>query len=109
MQLSSYRAMWIVVMFDLPVDTKPARRAYAQFRKRLLDDGFSQMQYSIYGRHCPSEENADVHFQRIERKLPPDGEVRVLMVTDKQFERMRIFWGKMRKPPEEPSRQMLLF
>lgn len=109
MQLSSYRVMWILVMFDLPVDTKPARKQYARFRKRLLDDGFSQLQYSIYGRHCPSEENADVHLRRIERNLPPDGEVRVLMVTDKQFERMRVFWGKMRKSPEEPSRQMLLF
>lgn len=109
MRLSSYRSMWLIAMFDLPTDTKAARRSYAQFRKFLLEDGFIQLQYSVYGRHCPSEENADVHHQRIERSLPPDGEVRVLAVTDRQFERMRIFWGKMRKSTPAPPPQLSLF
>jgi CRISPR-associated protein Cas2 len=101
--------MWIVTMFDLPVDTRAARREYAQFRKFLLADGFAQMQFSVYIRHCPSEENAAVHVQRVERRVPPDGEVRILTITDKQFERMRIFWGKLRKCPESPGAQLELF
>ena len=109
MRLSAYRSMWVLTMFDLPVDTKKARRAYAQFRKMLLKDGFTQMQFSIYARHCPSEENTDVHVKRVERNVPPDGEVRVLTVTDKQFERMRIFLGKMRRQPERPPPQLELF
>jgi CRISPR-associated protein Cas2 len=87
----------------------PAGRAYARFRKALLQDGFSMMQFSVYIRHCPSEENADVHIRRVEQVLPPDGEVRVLLITDKQFERMRIFWGKLRKPPARTPRQLELF
>lgn len=109
MPLSGYRAMWIVAMFDLPVDTHEARKAYAQFRKFLLSDGFTLMQLSVYGRHCASEENADVHLRRIEHNLPPDGEVRVLTVTDKQFERMRIFWGKIRQSTSQPPPQLSLF
>ena len=109
MRLSSYRAVWLVTMFDLPVDTKQARRQYALFRKFLLQDGFTRLQYSVYGRHCASEENAHVHIQRIERKLPPDGEVRVLTVTEKQFERMRIFWGKLRQSPAASPDQLTLF
>lgn len=101
--------MWIVTMFDLPVDTRQARRAYAQFRKFLLRDGFRRMQFSVYARHCPSEENAAVHAQRIERHVPPDGEVRILSITDKQFGRMQVFWGKMRGHPEQPGRQLELF
>ena len=101
--------MWLVAMFDLPVDTKAARKQYAWFRKDLLKDGFSMMQFSVYIRHCASEENADVHVGRVERALPPDGEVRVLAITDKQFERMRVFWGKMRKPTEAAPPQMELF
>lgn len=96
-------------MFDLPVDTKEARKAYTEFRKFLLIDGFTQMQFSVYGRHCPSEENTDVHLKRIERNLPPDGEVRVLTVTDKQFERMRVFWGKLRQTTDAAPSQLLLF
>ncbi|RIK67934.1 MAG: CRISPR-associated endonuclease Cas2 [Planctomycetota bacterium] len=101
--------MWVVAMFDLPVDTKSARKAYAQFRKALLKDGFSRMQFSVYIRHCASEENADVHVQRVQGFLPDDGEVRVLTITDKQFERMRVFWGKRRKLPARPPQQLELF
>lgn len=101
--------MWLVAMFDLPVDTKAARKAYAQFRKTLLKDGFTKMQFSVYIRHCASEENADVHEARVQAALPDDGEVRVLSITDKQFERMRVFWGRMRKPPEKAPVQLELF
>ena len=109
MLISGYRCMWILAMFDLPVDTRKARRAYAQFRKSLLKDGFTRMQYSVYIRHCASEENADVHVARVESSLPDDGEVRLLAITDKQFERMHVFWGKLRKPAESPPRQLELF
>lgn len=109
MRITGYRLMWVLAMFDLPTDTKRARREYAQFRKMLVGDGFTMMQYSVYARPCPSQENADVHVGRVERSLPPDGEVRVLVITDKQFERMRIFWGKMRRRPEPAPCQLDLF
>jgi CRISPR-associated protein Cas2 len=109
MLISGYRCMWLLTMFDLPVETKASRRAYAQFRKALLKDGFAQMQYSVYVRHCASEENADVHEQRVESAVPADGEVRLLRITDKQYERMRIYWGKRRRPPEQPPHQLELF
>ena len=107
--LSGYRFMWVLTMFDLPTDTKKARRQYAQFRKALLKDGFVRMQFSVYIRHCASRENAAVHIKRVEEIVPPDGEVRVITITDKQFERMRIFWGKCRQPPETPPAQLELF
>jgi len=101
--------MWVVAMFDLPVDTKAARKEYTRFRKELLKCGFSRMQFSVYGRHCASEEQAEMFAKKIEAFLPPDGEVRVLTVTDKQFERMRIFFGKMRKAAPPPPAQLQLF
>lgn len=106
---TGYRAMWVLAMFDLPTDTKKARKDYTLFRKNLMQDGFTMVQYSVYVRHCASEENADVHFTRVKSFLPPDGEVRLLTITDKQFERMQIFWGKMRKPTPSPPRQLELF
>ncbi len=109
MIISGYRAVWIFAMFDLPTDTKKARKDYTYFRKNLLKDGFTMVQYSVYTRHCASEENADVHYKRVKSFLPPDGEVRLLTITAKQLERMQIFWGKMRKPPPPPPRQLELF
>ncbi len=101
--------MWIVAMFDLPTDTKQARKHYTQFRKALLKDGFGMMQYSVYIRHCASEENATVHFERVRKALPPDGEVRLIQITDNQFGRMQVYRGKMRKKTEQAPAQIELF
>lgn len=95
-------------MFDLPTDTKVARKAYTSFRAALLRDGFVMLQYSVYGRHCPSNENATVHEGRVKAFLPDDGEVRMITITDKQFERMKVFYGKMRKATEKAPEQLIL-
>jgi CRISPR-associated protein Cas2 len=109
MILSGYRAVWIFAMFDLPTDTKKARKDYTEFRTHLLKDGFTMLQYSVYVRHCASEENADVHYGRIKTFLPDDGEVRLVTITDKQFGRMETHWGKMRKPAPPTPQQLELF
>lgn len=75
--------VWMVVMFDLPTATKEARRRYTLFRKFLLKDGFTMTQFSVYGRHCASDENADVHERRVTAGLPEKGNVRILRVTEK--------------------------
>ncbi|WP_437185569.1 CRISPR-associated endonuclease Cas2 [Planctomicrobium sp. SH668] len=101
--------MWLFAMFDLPVDTKEARRDYCRFRNLLLDSGFSQMQYSVYARFCGSEEISDSYRRKIQLKLPPDGYVRLLAVTDRQFGKMQNFHGKKRAPNEAAPTQLLLF
>ncbi|MBE7517098.1 MAG: CRISPR-associated endonuclease Cas2 [Chloracidobacterium sp.] len=101
--------VWMVVMFDLPMETSEERRRYAQFRKVLLRDGFTMLQLSVYGRHCPSEENADVHEKRVVWALPPKGNVRIIKVTEKQFARMKTFYGKAPRKTEEPPLQLSFF
>ena len=101
--------MWTVVMFDLPTDDDTAKRHYTDFRRNLLRNGYTMMQYSIYMRHHPNRENADVHANRIKGSLPPDGEVRILRITDKQFSLMEVFFGKKRKPTEKAPEQLQFF
>ncbi len=96
-------------MFDLPVDTPKLRKAYAHFRKQLLSDGFFKLQYSVYARPSPSKETANVHIARIERWLPSAGEVRILEMTDKQYETMKIFWGQKRQVPPTSPKQLEFF
>ena len=100
-RFSQYRVMWVMVFFDLPTDTKKERKAAADFRKRLIQDGFIMFQFSIYMRHCPSSENAAVHVKRVKLQLPPYGQVGVLSITDKQFGSMELFFAK--KAQELPS------
>ena len=101
--------MWVLAMFDLPVDSKDARRQYTQFRKALLRQGFMMMQFSVYIRYVRSEETEQAHRRAIRAVLPSDGQVRLLSVTDRQFGKMDVFVGKKRKSAEKPPEQMLLF
>lgn len=104
-----WKTMWVLAMFDLPTATKTDRRNYTRFRKDLLNDGFTMMQFSVYHRHCASMENADVHIERMRTRLPPEGEVRFLVITDHQFSKIKTFWGKKRKPQPQAPAQLEFF
>lgn len=101
--------MWVMVFFDLPVETKKDRKNYAVFRKSMLKDGFTMFQFSAYLRHCASRENADVHVKRVQKNLPPKGHVGILTITDKQFGMMQIFYGREEKEKPPTPQQLELF
>ena len=101
--------MWVMVFFDLPTETKADKKNAALFRKNLLKDGFTMFQFSIYIRHCPSKENADVHIKRVKNNLPKKGMVGILMVTDKQFASIELFSGKEIKSLNTPYQQLEMF
>lgn len=107
--VSAYRFMWVFVMFDLPVVTAADRKNYREFRKQLLKRGYLQLQFSVYARACFSDENAQTHRERIKKYLPPAGEVRIAMFTDKQFERMELFYGNIASKPEKFPEQLSFF
>ena len=106
---SEYRGMWLFAMFDLPVDSKAAWRRYARFRKALLCEGFSMLQYSVYARHCATEESSDIIRKQVRGVLPSEGQVRLLAVTDRQFGKMEVFFGQNRRKSEDPPTQLMLF
>ena len=108
-ELSEYKSMWLYTMFDLPVDTKAARKRYTRFRKALLAEGFLMLQFSVYARYCASEEASEAHRNRIRAIVPPDGQVRLLSVTDRQFGKQEVYYGKKRHRPEPEPQQLVLF
>ena len=109
MRLNEYRIVWVLVLFDLPTETARERKIYADFRKKLLKDGFTMFQFSIYLRHCNSRENAEVHIKRTKMNLPPKGHVGILTITDKQFGMMELFYGKKESPPQPVPQQLEMF
>jgi CRISPR-associated protein Cas2 len=101
--------MWLFALFDLPVVTRVQRKRAVKFRNLLLREGFSMLQLSVYARYCASEDIGDRFVDRLRGQLPPEGQVRLLLVTDRQFGKMRVFYGKTAKEPEPPPSQRLLF
>ena len=108
-RFSEYKIMWIFVFFDLPTETKKQRKDAALFRKILLEDGFTMLQYSVYIRHTPSRENMEVHEKRIKQAVPNEGKVTILHLTDKQFSEIQTFQGSKREATGPTVVQLELF
>lgn len=101
--ISSYQAMWILVIFDLPVLTKKQMKAARRFRDNLVSDGFIMAQFSVYIRHVPTLALKEKHIRRISRIIPEEGSVIIYTMTDKQYADARCFQGRkaieqMRQP-----------
>lgn len=108
-RFNQFRVMWVFVFFDLPTETKKDRKAAGDFRKKLLKDGFRMFQYSIYIRHCPSRENAEVHIKRTRQNRPDLGKVSILQITDKQYGNMEVFYGSKAIRTQPQWQQLELF
>ena len=86
--------MRIIVFFDLPVTTDKDKKEYTKFRKYLITDGYDMLQYSIYSRITQNHDDAKKHIERLKRNIPPKGSVRVLQITEKQYNSMLILIGE---------------
>lgn len=108
-RISSYQLMWILVMFDLPTETKQQRKRYSEFRKSLIQDGFTMFQFSMYVRNCASRENTKVHIDRIKNFIPEEGKICILTITEKQFNEILLFEGLKKTPSLPVAIQLELF
>ena len=85
--------MRMIVFFDLPVQTKTERRYATTFRNFLLKDGYHMLQFSVYARVCNGNDAVKKHESRLKASLPPNGSIRLLVVTEKQYQSIEILLG----------------
>ena len=85
-----YKIMRMLCMFDLPVELPEEKKSYREFRKNLIKEGFVMIQYSVYMRTCPSREYAIRLESRIRKFAPKQGNVRLISITEKQYNDMKI-------------------
>ena len=102
--------MRMLVMFDLPVVTRAERRAYTVFRRFLLNDGYDMIQFSVYGRILNGNDAENKHMKRLIDNLPPEGSVRCLTVTEKQYASTKLLVGlPLFQEKAVKANQLLLF
>lgn len=87
----------MLVFFDLPVKTKKQRKTATQFRNFLLKDGYHMIQYSVYGRVCNGFDAVVKHHQRLRLSVPENGSIRLLTITEKQYQSIDILIGALKK------------
>ena len=100
--------MRMICMFDLPVETESEKREYRDFRKNLIKEGFVMVQYSVYVRTCPSREYGLRLEKRVKKIVPNKGNVRLLTITEKQYNDMKILVGSKKMVEEAIGAERLI-
>lgn len=96
----SFERVRLVCMFDLPSETKKEMRDYRIFRKSLLENGFVMLQYSIYYRSLPNRSALKKYESILKRLVPQGGNVRLLYVSETQFQDMILLAGSRSRQEE---------
>lgn len=96
---NAWRAMWLMVSYDLPVGSPKQRREEARFRKFLEAEGYMRINFSVYGRFCGSAQALKGTKERVHRRIPSCGHVLMIEFTDGQWGRIEhIHRGNYRTP-----------
>ena len=85
--------MRLLLFFDLPVTTKAERKIYTTFRKMLLKKGYMMLQFSVYAKIFSNRDSVIQHIEQLRKNVPQEGEIRIMMVTEKQYSKMEIILG----------------
>jgi CRISPR-associated protein Cas2 len=101
--------MHLLTMFDLPSKTKRERRIYRQFRKRLLELGFTKIQFSVYIKFADNKTQLDAFKRNVKNALPKRGNIRMINLTDQQYETMDVFDNNKQIANELPTPDFIVF
>ena len=85
--------MRILVMLN-PTNRYGTKGAYTELRKFLLFDGYIKLQNEVFMRVEDTKKGCVKHQNRIKSYLPPTGEVRMLILTEKQFKNCVLCYEK---------------
>ena len=85
--------MRLILFFDLPMVTKEEVRIYSKFRKYLIKNGYLMMQFSIYSKIFNNRDAVVNHIDILKKQVPSKGQIRIMMVTEKQYAKIDIIVG----------------
>ena len=85
--------MRILVMLD-PTNKRGTKAAYTALRIFLQSDGYLRIGTELYMRITPSRKTAEKHIHRLADYDPGTGTVRVLKLTEKQYDSIWYLTGE---------------
>ena len=95
-------------MFDLPTETSADRRNYRKFRKFLIQNGYSMMQYSVYSKIVLNRPVLNYQKKKLEQNAPHKGYVDTLIVTENQYANIETIVGDRRRSDQENSTKRMI-
>lgn len=102
--------MRLLILFDVPNDTKLEQKQYRKLIKSLEREGFLRYQYSIYIRTCINYNDVNNCIGRLQPLVSKiKGEIQALTITDKQFSKIIPLNNTLKKKTaiQEQSKRLL--
>lgn len=100
--------MRVIVMFDLPVDTREQRRAYRRYRTWLTKSGFVMMQQSIYSKIVLNPTAAQFLRMQIRNQEVKEGLIQVMTITERQYADIELVIGETQSETLDDMRRLVV-
>ena len=84
----------MLLSFDLPRDTKAERKQASEYRKRLVELGFSMKQYSLYEREVQSNTTRNRLIEILKKEIPDSGLITLYLLPDEVNNKQITILGK---------------
>lgn len=84
--------MRLIVILS-PTDKWGTKTEYTKLRKFLQKDGYIRIAPEVFMRVVQNRKASEKHYRRIEEVAPKTGVVRLLRVTEKQYNNIYIVTG----------------
>lgn len=78
-----------------PTDRWGTKTEYTKLRKFLHKDGYIRIAPEVYMRIVKNRKASEKHYRRIEEVAPKTGAVRLLRMTEKQYNNIYMVSGEM--------------
>ena len=95
--MSEYKEVRVLILYDLPMSDTVNRKHYIKFRKEIMELGCYLVQYSVYAKVLKNEIYYDSFIAKVKQVLPEEGEVRIIKITEKQYDNMIFLSGAQNK------------
>lgn len=76
-----------------PTDKWGTKTEYTRLRKFLQKDGYIRIAPEVYMRIVQNRKASEKHYRRIEEVAPRTGTVRLLRLTEKQYDKIHMLTG----------------
>ena len=77
-----------------PTNKWGTKAEYTALRKFLLKDGYQRIAPEVFMRITPTRRSSEKHFRRLDEVAPKTGVVRILRLTEKQYESIYMLTGE---------------
>ena len=84
-----------MIMYDLPMHTDNEILRYKNFRKKLIEKGYYQIQKSVYIMRSKTKEKIELAEKQLSMLAPENSSISSIILTEEQFQKMKVLAGEV--------------